>query len=325
MAAQSSDYSNGRFLTGPIILLASAFLLPGMLPDLFGWLSAALLAIPVFYVLKEFGTHRGSIGIRNSVILAVAAAIVLNQVPVLLFSLTLIPLGYSLQRSAAAGDDEIITIGKGILVLGLSWLVFWSIFGIIQGINPYASLIDTLDTDFVQAYDIYSKEGKLPAETLVSLDQIVNELRSIIPKIMPGLLACSVLMTVWLNLVVANSLWQRLLPGQSPWRKYSDWRLPDNLVWVPIAASITLIIGNGIVSNAGICIIIVASMIYFFQGLAVFLYFLERWKVPVYLRILIYVIMVLQSYGLLILIIVGFADVWVNFRQRFNGEQQIDN
>jgi len=283
------------------------------------------MAIPVFYFLKVDGERQGGIEIRNSILLAGAGALVLQQLPVMLFSLTLIPLAYSLNRSAAAGDSEVRTGARGVIILGASWFVFWAVYGTIVGINPYTHLLKTLDSGFAQVYEIYSKNGNLPADTLLNLEQVIHELRRLIPIILPGMLACSVMMTVWMNMVGANSLLQRLRPELAPWRKYSHWRLPDRIVWLPIVAGVALTIGSGIVKNAALWILLVSALLYFFQGLAVLIHLLDKWKVPLYIRILIYGIIVLQGYGLFVLVITGVADVWIDFRHRHDNKQHPDN
>ncbi|VAW35832.1 hypothetical protein MNBD_DELTA04-742 [hydrothermal vent metagenome] len=324
MTAQWSAQSGGRFFNGPTILLAVAFLLPALIPGLFGWTSG-MMAIPVFYFLKVDGERQGGIEIRNSILLAGAGALVLQQLPVMLFSLTLIPLAYSLNRSAAAGEGEVRTGIRGVIVLGVSWLVFWAVYGIILSVNPYTHLLKTLDSGFAQLYEIYSQNGNLPADTLLNLEQVIHELRRLIPIILPGMLACSVIMTVWMNMVGANSLLQRLRPDLAPWRKYSHWRLPDRIVWLPIVAGVALTVGSGIVKNVAIGILLVSALLYFFQGLAVLIHLLDKWKVPLYIRILIYGIIVLQGYGLFVLVITGVADVWIDFRHRHDNKQHPDN
>ncbi len=324
MTAQWSAQSGGRFFNGPTILLAVAFLLPALIPGLFGWISG-MMAIPVFYFLKVDGERQGGIEIRNSILLAGVGALVLQQLPVMLFSLTLIPLAYSLSRSATAGESEVRAGARGVIVLGVSWFVFWAVYGTILSINPYTHLLKTLDSGFAQVYEIYSKNGNLPADTLLNLEQVIHELRRLIPIILPGMLACSVTMTVWMNMVGANSLLQRLRPELAPWRKYSHWRLPDRIVWLPIVAGVVLTVGSGIVKNAALWILLVSALLYFFQGLAVLIHLLDKWKVPLYIRILIYGIIVLQGYGLFVLVITGVADVWIDFRHRHDNKQHPDN
>ena len=125
--------------------------------------------------------------------------------------------------------------------------------------------------------------------------------------ILPGILCCTILITVWINLIFSASLIARLQPDQSPWQKYSQWRLPDKLVWFLIAAVVILLLGQERASQIGVGILFVTALLYFFQGFAVFIYLLDKWNIPVYLKILIYVILILLSYGLMLMILAGLA------------------
>lgn len=314
MAAAQSAQPNKHLLNIQTIILAAALLLPGFAPSLFGWLSV-LLATPIFCLLCLNGQKKGTLLIRNGVVLAVAVAVILKLVPSLLFSLTLVPLGYSFSKSYGNRDTEIQAGTRGIIVLAATWVIFWIVYGTIQGINPYQHLLEILDTGFAQTYDYYMKNSDLPAENILQLEQAVSELRGIIPMILPGILFCTVLVTVWINLILSATVLAKIQPDNLPWQKYSQWRLPDKLVWVFIVAGIFLLMGQGRLSQAAIGTILVTSLLYFFQGLAVFVHMLEKWNVPTYVRILIYGILIIQSYGLILLTIVGLADVWLNFRR----------
>jgi len=315
MAAPQSAQPNNQLLNSQAILLAAALLLPGLLPSLFGWLSG-LLATPIFCLLYINGQKKGLLLVRNGVLLALIAAIILKLVPSILFSLTMVPLGYSFSKSYNNSSNEIQTGIHGIVVLAATWLIFMISYGAIQEINPYQHLLEILDTGFAQTYEYYLKDTALPPENILQLEQAVNELRRVIPMILPGILCCTVLITVWINLVFSLNILARLKTAPLPWKKYSQWRLPDKLIWVLIAAGILLLIGQGNLSQVAFTIFLTATLLYFFQGLAVFIYMLDKWKVPVYLRILIYGILILQSYGLILLTIVGLADVWFNFRRK---------
>jgi hypothetical protein len=314
MTAAQSAQPNNHLLNGQAILLAAALLLPGLAPSLFGWLSG-LLATPIFCLLCINGQKKGILLIRNGILLAAVAAIILKLVPSLLFSLTMVPLGYSFSKSYTDGEGEIRSGTRGTIVLGVTWLIFWVGYGTVQDMNPYRHLLELLDTGFAQTVEFYLKSTDLPAENILQLEQAVNELRRIIPMILPGLLCCTVLITVWINLIFSTAVLTRLQPDHTVWRRYSQWRLPDKLVWVLIAAGVFLLMGQGTLSQVAIGTFLVAALLYFFQGLAVFIHLLEKWKVPIYLRILIYGILILQSYGLILLTLVGLADVWFNFRR----------
>ena len=83
-----------------------------------------------------------------------------------------------------------------------------------------------------------------------------------------------------------------------------------------------LLIGEDGIRSAGLSLIIISALLYFFQGLAVFVHYVDKWKVPVYLKIAIYGILILQSYGLLLLSILGLADVWLDFRKKTRTNNQ---
>ncbi len=314
MAAPQSAQSGSHLLNRQVIPLALALLLPGLVPSLFGWLSG-LLATPVFCLLCINGQKKGTLLIRNGVFIAAIAALFLKLIPTLLVSLAMVPLGYSFNKSYSNNENEIQTGARGTVILAASWLIFWILYGTFQDINPYQHLLEMIDSGFAQTYEYYRTNSELPAENLLQLEQAVNELRRIIPLVLPGILCCSVLVTVWINLLFSASLISRLRPEQTAWKKYSQWRLPDKLIWVFIAAGIILLIGQEQTSQIGIAIFLATALLYFFQGLAIFIHMLEKWNVPVYLRILIYVILIIQSYGLILLILAGLADVWFNFRQ----------
>ncbi|MFP7755853.1 DUF2232 domain-containing protein [Thermodesulfobacteriota bacterium B35] len=315
MAADGSKQPWGAtFFSAPTLIVAGVYFLPVLIPPLFGWMNM-VLAVPVFYVLRVFGIRGGTTFLRNGLLLAALGALPLNQTGVFLFSLTMLPLGYSLDRSATLGEGPARAGARGVLTLAATWLLFWSVYGMAAGVNPYSHLLELLDAGFTQTFEVYKSNADLPADVLLELNQVISELKLLIPRILPGVLACMVLMTVWMNMVAGNTLLLQRTPEKAPWSGYSRWQLPEQLVWLPIIALALTIIGQGRIRDIGLCLLLVAGLVYFFQGLAVFIHLLERWNVPRYLRVFLYLLLVIQSYGLIMLAVLGIADVWINFRR----------
>ena len=296
------------------LVLVALFLLPAISPPLFGWLNG-FLAAPVLYLLLTRGAKAGFIQLQLIVFLAGVVALLAQRFEFFLFSLTLIPLGYSLYRSVA-GEESAATSGlKGLVLLASSWLFFWSIYGALAGVNPYTTLLKSLDLGFQQALELYkTQESGLSEETLYSLQLIISTIRESIPSLLPGLLASIVLVTVWLNMVVCNSVVSRLLRVPQFWGEYSSWKLPEHLVWLPITATAGALVGWGDIKNGSIWLLMLSGLLYFFQGLAVCIALLDRWKTPQYIRAVLYLVLLFQSYGLLVLALLGLSDVWFNFR-----------
>jgi len=312
-APGSAGWRGSPFFSRPVLLIAAIYFIPTLMPSLFGWL-LGVLAVPVAYVLTVEGREQGIITLRNSLLIAGAVALLTGQLELFLFTLTLFPLGYSLYTCGLANKNEAETGGYGVLILAVSWFVFWTIYGMLSGIQPYRHLVDILDAGFVQTYELYRTNSELPAEMQAKLAGVIVELRELIPRILPGILCCSVLVTVWMNQVVLNALLLRRHPDKTNRPPYSYWKLPEQLVWIPIAATVFFLLSDNRLKDLGLNVLLVSSVVYFFQGLAVFIHLLGRWKVPAYLRVLLYVMLVIQSYGLVLITLLGIADTWMNLR-----------
>lgn len=300
---------------GQTFLCSVLFFLPALIPPLFGWLNG-FLAVPVIYLLCSRGAGAGSMQLQISLLAAGLAALFTGRIEGFLFSLTLVPLGYSLHRSALAGASPAMSGGRGGLVLLGTWLLFWTVQGMVSGVNPYTQLRESLDAGFRQMLEFAaSEEAALTPEMLYGVQQALGEIRATAPRLLPGLLVALVPVTVWLNMVTANSLTRRFRPGGHLWDRYATWTLPEQLVWAPIAAVAVLLVSDGMIRDASAWVLLVTGTLYFFQGLAVFVALLERWRTPTFLRVLLYLVFILQSYGMLMLAVLGLSDVWFNFRR----------
>lgn len=305
------------FPPGQFLLISTLFFVPALSPPLFGWLNG-LLAVPVFYLLTVNGYNAGKTQIGLSLVLAGVGALLVQRVEVFLFSLTLVPLGYALFRSAHSGESAAVSGGRGILALGLTWLVFWGGYGVAAGTNPYSYLLQTLDLGFDQTLKLYSsKEADLSPEMVYNLQLVTSSLRETIPKMLPGILASMVLLTVWVTMAAGNSLVGRFGKGRrAPWGPYATWKLPEQLVWLPIAAVAVMLLSTGRLHHASGWLLLISGWLYFFQGLAVLIALFERWRVPVLVRIMLYFVLFIQSYSLILLAVLGLSDVWLNMRRQ---------
>lgn len=299
---------------GQLLLVCGLFALPVVSPALFGWING-LLAVPVCTVLLAHGSATGAGLLRTGLVLVGFLALLLARLDIFLLSLAAVPLGVTLFFSARNQEGAATSGGKGLAVLALTWLLYWGGFGVLTGSNPYASLLQALDLGFQQTLEMYSaKEAGLTPEVVYGLQNITNTLRNTVPRLLPGIIATVVIGTVWLNMVMINRLFSRI--GTAPWGPYAGWVLPEHLVWVPIAALMALLVGDGLVRDLGGCLLLASGVLYFFQGLAVLLTLLTRWRVPTFARVLLYGMLVIQSYSLPVLAVLGISDVWFNLRRK---------
>lgn len=308
-----------RFPVPPsrIVLLGILFFLPTGLPSIFGWLSG-LLAIPVAYPLLMYGPNAGTKAVMIGLGLAGLGALVLQEGGFFLCSLSFVVLGFVLFHSARIGDSAAVSGGKGVVVLSLASLLYWGVYGVVADTNVYTMLLQALDQGLQQTLTIStSPDAGLPPDILAELSATTETMRASIPRMLPGLLATMALGTVWLNMVLVNNLVDRRT-GRAPWGIYATWILPDSLVWVPIAAAITLLFAPEGWHDGAVWVLMVAGTCYLFQGLAVLMFLMERWRVPPFVRAIIYVVCFVQSFGMLLLTLLGLIEVWANLRTKMN-------
>ena len=302
-----------------LILLASVLLCPALFPEKIGWLTT-FVPLAVFYYLGILGQKKGSTLIRNAVLLAAGLALILGSLPALIFSVAMIPPGTAFYYAGLRKKSPVNAGFSGALLLALAWLLFWSVLGIMHQTNPYNTLLGELDKSLSEGLTLYEKSAELGPETLSRVRNAVTLLREYIPKVMPGILFSAILTISWLNLVLGNWLLKKKDRKLTPWPDYIKWKLPEPLVWLVIAAGITVFILPAPMKTIGLNVLLVAITVYFFQGLAIIASLFNKWSVPMLIRILIYALIFIQTYGIILLSFLGLADVWADFRKLENAE-----
>lgn len=295
-------------------ILIGVFVLPAISPEKTAWLTG-FIPLPVFYYLICSGKREGLLLIRNAVLVAGCVAVLTNGLPLLLFSLTLVPLGFIFYRAAQNGDSPARAGFDGMLFLGAAWLLFWTCFGLLAHTNPYAELLDALDQGLAGALTAYRGESGLSASAWQSFEATVNQIRTLLPRVLPSLLITGLLSTVWTNQALGNWLLKRKNQALAPWPDFRNWQLPDHLVWGFILGATLLLMPAEVLKTIGLNILIVWGAFYCIQGAAVLAGLLNRWALPRPLRIILFAFVIIQTFGIILLAFLGLADVWGDFRK----------
>lgn len=315
MTGSGTERKKGVLPFNQILLFSIIFSLPVVLPSYFGW-TTGMLAVPVFCALSFNGASTGKSVIVVSLVLVGVVALVLQQTSAFLFSINAVPLGFVLFHSTRTGKTAARSGFEGLGTLLAVWLLFWGIFDAVTGVNLYQQILATMHSALEQTREVSSsQEAGFTPEMVLGITQAVAAMQETIPKMLPGLLLSLLSVTVWLNMVIINSLMARIT-GKAPWGVYSTWKLPEQLVWLPVGAVAAMLLTQGTVQKIGIWLAMIAGLLYFFQGLAVFMTLLTRWRIPPFIKTILYLACFLHTYGLLLLTSLGLLDVWFNLRKK---------
>lgn len=299
-------------IIGNILLIFSAIILPGTAWSMFGWLHG-LLPLVVFIFICRYGVIIGGRFIVAGGGLAALAGMLVPALGLPLFSFSMIPAGYLLARSGLQGDSPAFAGLKGGAAQIGCWALLIAGLSLTTGVNPYGVFLETLNSGIDEALSHYRQSGTFEPDAMMALEATLYQMKVVLPIIMPAIFVSFALATTWLTMVAGNRLAARFLKLKL-WPGFRTWQLPDRLIWLAIACAIPALL-PGTMRHIAVNLLIVLSVIYCFQGFAVCVFFMNKWRVPPLIRSFLYVMIVLQSVGTLVLLTVGIADVWFDFRK----------
>lgn len=311
MVIQENEQPEIGKIVKALLLAAAVIALPALEWSFWGW-SQLFLPLLSFFLLSRFGSHAGKRMLLSAATLALPLFLALGRVELFLFSASLLFSGFILFQSAERHDSPALSGLKASAALTGGWLLVLATLSVGSEVSLYGQLLKTLDQSIIETVDYYRKSESVSAETLVILENSLHRMQQLIPLVMPAILGSMVLLVTWLNMVIGSSL---RLKATSAWDSYRYWHLPEKLIWLVIVmGTLTLIPSDFQV--VGVNSLILLGLVYCFQGLSILVFFMNRWNVPILLRSLLYVMIVFQSLGTVLLIFIGIADIWLDFRKQ---------
>lgn len=273
------------------------------------------MPLPACYFLSIYGQKRGAVIIAWALAIAGGVTFWTGTLPGLLFSLTILPVGFILARAEWKNESAQHAGVQSVVYLALVWLVAGGLIGTATQTNPYLDLRQSLDKGFEATFALYRDSGHFPADDLDAIKSFIEQLRTQVARLFPALLITSIICTVWLNIVVGQWLLKRRDPSRTNREDLKNWRLPELLVWPVILAGVMLLVPQERLNTLGLNAGLVLLVLYLSQGLAIVSSLMQKWSLPLVIRAITYSLLFLQVYGIGFVAALGLADVWLDFRK----------
>ena len=296
------------------LLIITAILALPMLSRELIWFHS-LVPLPIFYYTTRLGQRQGGLLVGAALLLAGSLAMIIGQLPALFFAMTLVPVGMLLARGVINNETPNRTGLTAVIALGSFWLLAGLLYAVRYEANPYQDILQGLEQGFQHTLAYYRDKAEFPPETLKELAATVEMLRRFFAKAFPALLASSIISTVWCNMLAGHWLLKRHQPERTTWPDFKQWRLPEPMVWLVVLSGLLLVLDQQPLATIGLNLGYVLGMLYFMQGLAIASHTLARWQTPRLFRGIIYLLLMLQLYGLIMLAMIGLADTWFDLRK----------
>jgi uncharacterized protein YybS (DUF2232 family) len=306
----TKDLINGIAITG--LLIAFSTLLPVL-----GFFFVMFVPLPTFFYRVKLGRRIGGI------IPVVAACLVLGLARGFtadaLVLIELLVIGFSLGEFTELRFpvEKIVSYATGVaLASAFVGLFFFSLF---SGSGMVSILSEHMTNNMEQTLALY-EELEMPEPTVQLIKDSKERIIYFLVRITPGLMAVYLLMTAWVNLLLARSFFKAKTWFGTDFGTLNAWKAPEVLVWVAIGSGVALFLPSPMLKFIGMNGLLVLMVVYFFQGMAIVAFFFEKKKLPKFLKIVLYVLIFIQQILIFFIIGLGFFDVWLDLR-RLNPEK----
>jgi uncharacterized protein YybS (DUF2232 family) len=294
--------------------LAAFFLLASAWIPFVGPFLCLLAPLPFLYYATKLGFSQGVKLAALSVLTIGLAAKLAGQTQVILFAVEFSLLGLLLSKLY----DRNLGIGRTILIataflllLGFGFLFFVALS---KNMGPFEMVLSYLGAHLKATLKSYEEMG-IPPENVLEFEAYTKAFVDIISRIYPSLVIIGTGFAVWLNVVLSRHLFQMKNVKYPDFAPMTHWQAPEVLVWGVIISGFALFLSSGTVQFLSINLLIILMAIYFFHGLSILVFFLNKYRVPSWIRIGIYVLVTIQQLFMAVLALAGLFDQWVDFRK----------
>ena len=277
-----------------------------------GFFCTFLVPLPTLFYRSKFGRK---IGIAVPGFTIIALIIILGRFSFdVFFFIELLLIGFVLSELIELKlsiEKTFIYACTVVLFSSILFVLFYSnITGIQIGSLVSAYIVKNLELTL----ELYRNIG-MPEENIHMISSSMESFQYVLIRIIPALAIALTLFIIWTSLMLAKPLLKTKNLFYPDFGLLNLWKAPEYLVWVAIACGILLLIPDKTVRLVGINGILILMVIYFFQGMAIVSFYFEKRQFPRLLRFFLYSLIAIQQVILLIVVILGFIDIWFNFRK----------
>ena len=292
------------------LVFAAAALIP-----LVGPLIVLFLPLPIFFYTFQLGWIRGA-AIFVLSLAVVSAALFFSSLDVnIAFFIVLGSFGWVLSEIYRKGLSIEKTVFYSVLAL-LTLGVFFLVYHLLTtGQDPMRLAESYISEGIQESIGVYAQLG-VSQEQLTEIRKSAPLIVRTLLNLFPALVIVSAVSFVLVNVLAGRAIFQRRGIPSPDFGDLGFWKIPDQMVWFVILAGGLMLIPRGDVRIVGLNLLIIFLFFYLFQGFAIIHYFFRKKNVSPFFRGMVYFLIFAQNFLFLIVIVLGFADIWIDFRRR---------
>ena len=200
------------------------------------------------------------------------------------------------------------TTAANLLIFSVGFIAY----GAVSGVNLQQLISVEISSSLKQAAAMYEKSGVKGEELALiksSMDAAADMLQRLYPAIATSMLAFIAACNLVLLKKTTAKTAVNVVIGD-----FGSFRNPDLLVWILIVDGFFLLLPVSATTTPALNILLLIIMLYIFQGMAVITALITKHSIPVFVRVILYAILIIQPYLLALVASIGLFDLWVDFR-----------
>ena len=301
----SKDIVSGIAITS-LIFVVSIYM------PIIGFFCAMFTPLPTLFYRSKLGRKNGAIVPILTIILMVA---ILGNISIdILFFIELLLLGFVLseliERDLSVEQTMVYASGS-VIIAGIFGLLLYSN---ISEIGLYAFISEYVAKNLKLSLALYESMG-VSQESIHMISNSMENIQYVLVRIIPALVVASTFFISWASLLLAKPILVSRNLFYPDFGSLNLWKAPEFLVWGIIGCGLLVLFPNKAIKIVGLNGILILLTTYFFQGIAIVSFYFEKKRFPRMLRIVLYSLIALQQIMLLVVIGLGFFDMWLNFRK----------
>lgn len=278
------------------------------------------MPVPAAFITTRHGLGAGTLAsLAAGMICAVFAGPFTGLLVLLLAALVGVGAGLGL-RWGFPVSRLIVSVAVFFLVAIILWM---GVLLASTGMGPVMAIESATDQAVEPAGDFYSSVGM----SQESIDEAVGRLRdfaSTLPYILPAVLLVLSMILSGATVALARQVFERLRQPFPANASFREFRLHFAFAYLMIIGLLCELVSpyldspyEGIVSLAGMNLLIVSEVLFFLQGLAIAYFFMCHLEVGRPRRVVVYACMFILQVLFSLVSWLGLFDTWIDYRRRF--------
>lgn len=227
-------------------------------------------------------------------------------------------IGIVLGHAFRAGFSPAKTLLWGSAASLLSKVAILAIGAWTLGVNPLDSQSDIMSNAFAQAVEVYRSLG-MKEEDLAKISENMNNMVNLMKIILPAGFVMAAVADTYLNFWLAKTVLKKLGHHVASFPPFKHWLLPKYVVYILAVALVMMYWGQAkdtiVLTQIGMNLQVVASILLFVQGLALFYYLAEKYNLSRLVRGIILFLIFTNGLFMQILILAGVWDILSDYRR----------